>query len=79
LIGANFNAPIRAGLQTITSLSDWTQKVNLQIFDTSDPTTASSDDPAAGIRLGAQKVYRLTVTIEQSGTVADTLAWWITP
>jgi prepilin-type N-terminal cleavage/methylation domain-containing protein len=79
LIGARFNPPIRANLVTSTALKDWTQSVDVAIFDTSDLTTPNSDDPAAGISLGDQKLYRLTVTIEDGGAVADDFVWWIAP
>ena len=69
----------RADLVTDSSMSDWTQRVDLEVFDTTNLTSPTADDPADGITPGTQKLYSLEVTIEHDDTVVDSFRWWITP
>jgi prepilin-type N-terminal cleavage/methylation domain-containing protein len=79
LIGASFSPPIKADRSADTSLVGWTQQVGLTVYDLSDLSTPTRDDPTVGLSSDASKVYKLSVTVLENGSVADTFSWWISP
>ncbi len=79
LVGASFSPPILADGTTESSLGQWRQQVSLAVYDLTDLSAPTADDPAAGIAADAAKIYMLSVTMLEDGQAVDTFDWWLAP
>jgi hypothetical protein len=79
LIGATFSPPILADGSTLTEMADWTQTVDLEVYALDDLTTPTGEDAWLGLSEHAERMFKLTVTIQKDGADVDSFHWWITP
>ena len=73
LDGARFNPPIAADKRTLTHDSEWTQQIDLEPVELSDPDLPAADATASGTLL------RLTVTVLEGPTARGSYVWWMNP
>jgi prepilin-type N-terminal cleavage/methylation domain-containing protein len=79
LEGAVFSPPLKGDGSTDGEHPGWTQTVDLAVFDLSDLSTPTADDPTAGLPEDGPLVYRLTVDVSEGGTTMGTHSWWLSP
>ena len=79
LVGASFSPPLKADGSEHTEMVGWRQDCTLEVFDLSDLSAPTVDDPCAGLPPDGALLYRLAVTVSQGGQPIETAHWWITP
>jgi hypothetical protein len=79
LVGALFQPPMRADKTRDNTRAAWKQDVQLELFSLDDLQTSTGEDPALGVPEGAERLYRVTVTVvDDRGTSRD-FRWWLHP
>jgi prepilin-type N-terminal cleavage/methylation domain-containing protein len=79
LEGAVFSPPIKADKSSWSQYSGWSQSVDLAVYDLSDLSTPTLDDPLLGLSEDGTRIYRLTVGVAEGNELVGTYHWWITP
>lgn len=79
LAGAVFSPPIRADRTTDTSLTGWTQQIQIDIYSMDDLENKTNENILLGVDSKAERLFKIQVTILNQGNLVDSFEWWLTP
>jgi hypothetical protein len=77
LHGAVFSPPLMADGTELSALTDWEQRVTLEVVTLGDPGTSEIVDPRTALSHDTPNLYRLKVTIFQNNSEVDSFRWWL--
>jgi prepilin-type N-terminal cleavage/methylation domain-containing protein len=79
LHGAVFSPPILADRTAVDTLTEWEQRVTVELFALDDLDEPTGEDVSVEVSGQSQRLYRLTVSVRRLGEVEATVRCWCRP
>jgi prepilin-type N-terminal cleavage/methylation domain-containing protein len=77
LQGASFSPPIMADGTELSGLTNWEQRIELEVVTLDAPGTRQLTDPRTALSVTSACLYRLKVKILQNDVEVDSFQWWL--